>query len=286
MDISPRMDYPDAQIFARLGGLPGTTALNIDALFNLVKSTSPGDGQTYGNLTPLTYPDGYITTVYPTPDVQATVLTATEWLNFYRFVYGDFFSRFQQRDISPFNTKVPALALSAVDAKYELTGTIGPVQNGTIVPACIRPVTAYPTQASNIQTWFITSVTAGWEAATSGSMNGAFYVQLNTTTSANIVRSPQNRVVLIVTGLGDFASPPRMLEFQVKDSTGRPLGIKSLPFTHAVNNLNIHEWDTAFLVQKNKLMTVDVNYDSTGAAVPEVLGAQWQTVDYATTENS
>lgn len=286
MDISPRLRTPDAQIFSKLTTLPGVTALNIDALFSLVSAQAPGDGVRYGNMTPPTYPDGYITTVYPTPDVQATVLTATEWLNFYRFVYGDFFTRFQQRDISPFDTKVPALALSAVDAKYELTGTIGPVQNGTIVPACIRAVTAYPSMSSNIQNWIVSSVTAGWTTGTSGSQNGAFYIQLNTSTSGSIVRSPQNRVVMLVLGLGDFQSTPRIQEFQCLDSTGRKLGVHALPFIHSVNNLNIHEFDTAFLVQKNKLLSIDINFDTTGQDTPEVLGAQWQTIDYASTENS
>ncbi|MGI0067036.1 MAG: hypothetical protein ACREB9_01210 [Thermoplasmata archaeon] len=267
VDNSPALSASLNQIFAKLNAIPGSQALNMTTVLGM------------GGILPTTAgAEAYLETVYPSPDLSATTATATEWMNYVRFIYQDFLNSYQQRDIIPFGKKFPALALLAVDAKFELAGQIGPVSNGTIIPSLIRPVTVYASGGTKVYNWLVSAVTAGW--------NSPYWtINLNATGSGTLL-APQNRVVMLIPGLGDFAASPKLFEFQFKDPSGRPLGVQSRPFGHSVNNLNIWEIDQAFLVQKNKQFAVDVNFDSAGADEPVVLGAQLQTADYATAETT
>lgn len=266
-DISPQLNAGIAAIFAKLYGTPGSQALNTTDVLAM-GGVLPGSA----------YSEQYLATVYPTPDLGATTLTATEWLNYIRFIYQQFLNRYQQRDIVAFGSKFPALAMLAADAKFELQGQIGPISNGTLVPSLIRPVVVYASTSAKVQNWQSTIATAGW--------NAPFWtINLNATGSGTLL-TPQNRVVLEILGLADFAASPKLLEFQFKDPTGRPLGVHTEPFTHSVNNLNFWELDQTYLIQKNKQFSVDINFESTGADEPIVLGAQIVTSDYATAEDS
>lgn len=266
VDISPRMNPAIAAIIQKLFALDGASPLNAMDMLNL-GAISPGS----------MYSEQYLSSLYPTPDVGNVALTVTEWLNYLRFLETQFFRRFQQRDVVFFEHKLPNLALLAADAKYELNGQIGPISNGTLVPSLIRSATAYPGAGSTTLTWLVTAA-AGWTAQ--------FTVDLNTVTSGSTLRSPQNRVVLLLAGLGDFASAPKVTEYQLKDETGRPLGVHPLPFLHTLNDLNIDELEQSFLIRRNKKLTIDVNFESAGPSIPEMLGVQIQTTDYATTESS
>lgn len=265
-DNSPQLSAGVSEIFRQLSRFPGSQALNLTTVLKMGGIVPDGPGG-----------ESYLETVYPTPDLGATTITATEWMNYIRFVYQDFLARFQQRDIIPFGGKFPALAMLAADAKFELQGQIGPVSNGTLIPSLIRPVTVYASGGTLVQTWQATIATAGW--------NAPFWTINLNAAGTGTLRAPQNRVVMEILGLADFAASPKLFEFQFKDPSARPLGVQSRPFAHAVNNLNIWEMDQAFLVQKNRQFSVDVNFETTGADEPVVLGAQIQTPDYATAEN-
>jgi hypothetical protein len=266
-DVSPQM-YPGmAQIFAALNGYAGSQTLNLQNLLAL------------GNLTPngpLT--ESYLETVYPSPDLSATALTATEWLNYIRFSYQQFYQHFQQRDWTPFARRFPALGLLAADAKYELQGQIGPPSNGTLIPSLIRPVVVFANGGSKVQNWLQT-VSAGWTTS-------FWTINLNATGSGTLL-SPQNRVVMEVLGVGDFSSSPKLIEWQWKDPGNRPLGVRSTPFNHAVNDLNVWEFEQAYLIQKNKQFLFDANFEA--ASTTEFvapLGAMITTIDYATDEST
>jgi hypothetical protein len=185
-----------------------------------------------------------------------------------------------------FGTKLPQLAILAVDAKYEITGNIGPLSNGTLIPSVIRAATCFPTiSAADVVAWPYT-VAAGWVlgASLTTVQTGAFNINLNTTTSASILRSPQNRVVMEVLGIADFGSAPRITEWQLLDQTQRKLGVHANPFIHTPYDSGVYEFDQAFLVQLNKALYIDVNYETAGSSIPTVLGGQIQTTDYATNE--
>ncbi len=267
VDNTPILTAGVDRIFAKLVGTPGSQALNMATVLGF-GGMVPGGGLS----------ESFLETVYPSPDLSTTALTATEWANFVRFYYQGFLNRYQQRDIVPFSSKFPALALVAADAKFELQGQIGPVSNGTLIPSLIRPVTVYAAGGTRIQTWQATIAAAKWTAP-------FWTINLNAAGSGTLL-SPQNRVVMEILGLADFAASPKMFEFQFKDPSGRPLGVESRPFAHSVNNLNIWEMDQAFLVQKNRQFTVDVNFETTGADEPVVVGVQIATADYATAEDA
>jgi len=279
----PRMNPGTDTIYAKLQVLPGDSPLNVDAFLGLAGPT-PAQSPLLPGGQPA---DDYLTNIYPTPDLSSTALTVTEWSNFMSWYYTQLYARYSFRDMVYFATKLPQLAILAVDAKYEITGNIGPISNGTLVPSLIRAATCYPTiSAADIIAWPYTVATAGWAVGASVTtvQTGAFNINLNTTTSGSILRSPQNRVVMEVLGIGDFASSPRITEWQLLDQTQRKLGVHENPWLHTPFDLRVYEFDQAFLVQLNKALYIDINYETAGASIPTVLGGQIQTTDYATNE--
>jgi len=268
-DVSPRMSARMAQIFAYLQANPGGEMGALD----VVAAAAPGGMA--GNYS--VWPDGFVTALYPKLDPGPTTLSSPEWIELIALMYTQLWARFQQRDVAMFETKFPVIAASSAIAKQQLTGTIGRASQGSaIVPALIRPVTVYANGGSAVENWLLSSVAAGWASA-------AFTINLNKT-GATVNISPQNRVVMLALGLTDLASSPKMFEYQWKNAALQPLGVRSLPFIHTVNDLNIWELDEAILIQKSQQYTLDVNYEAAGASINEILGLQFQTPDYATAE--
>jgi hypothetical protein len=267
-DISPHLPPAIAKIFAQLNGMAGSTPLNGDTLLGL------------GGLTPSSAngAEHYLETVYPSPDLSATTLAATEWANYIRFLYQQYYNHFQQRDWTILAHRFGALALLALDAKFELQGNIGPASNGTLIPSMIRPVVVFANGGTKVQNW-IQTVAAGWTAP-------FWTINLNATGSGTLL-TPQNRIVLEILGLLDASASPKLIEWQWKDPGNRPLGVRSTPLNHLVNDLNLWEFDQAMLVQKNKQFQLDANFEA--ASTTELvapIGPMITTIDYATDEST
>ncbi len=223
-------------------------------------------------------PSQLTTMVYPTPDIQGATMTGAEVQNLARFFANDFYSRFAQRDTRFYETKWLATVLGAFYAKTQLQGPIGSIgAGGSIIPQVIRPVTVYASGGTAVENWLASVATAGWNA-------GFFKVNLNSSNASNVALSPQNRVAMLIFGIADEASSPKLFEFQVKDSAGVPLGVHSLPLIHTVDNLNLWDVNPAVLVGLNQQITIDVNFEATGASIPELIGVQYVTREYATAE--
>lgn len=267
-DISPRMSPRMAHIFAQLynnpnGEVDPLTVVQLGAQSMAAAAAS--------------WPDGFVSALYPKLDPGPTTLSAPEWIEIISLMYTQLWTRFQQRDVAAFETKFPIIAAGSAIAKQQLTGTIGRASQGSaIVPALIRPVTVYANGGTAVENWLTTVATAGWTTP-------VWTINLNKT-GASVVLSPMNRVVMLGLGIADFASSPKVFEYQWKNAALQPLGVHSLPFIHADGDLNIAEFDEAILIQKSQQYTMDLNYEATGASIPELLGIQYQTPDYATAE--
>jgi hypothetical protein len=273
-DISPRMSPRMATIYAMLQANPNA---EVDALSAIQLGNADSGDRSALLVTQQTYPDGFLTALYPKLDPGATTLSAGEWMEIIALMYTQLWLRFQQRDIAAFETKFPVIAAASAIGKQQLTGTIGRSSQGSaIVPAMIRPVTVFANGGSAVENWLQTAVAAGWT-------DPFFTINLNKT-GATVNISPQNRVVMLVLGLADVASSPKMFEYQWKNAALQPLGVRSLPFIHTVNNMDVWEFDEAIMIQRAQQMTLGINFEAAGAAIPELLGIQFQTPDYATAE--
>jgi len=125
-------------------------------------------------------------------------------------------------------------------------------------------------------------VTAGWNTS-------QFNINLNTSTAGSTCLSPQNRVAIIILAIADLASAPKITEIQFKDQAGVPLGVKPIPLIHSPPTqagLGLWELNPAIFMPKNALTTIDINFESAGASIPQLIGAQFVTREYATAENT
>lgn len=220
-----------------------------------------------------------LTSIYPTPDVGSWTATGQEWINLVRILANDFYVRYQQRDIRVFQSKFPQVAITALVAKQQLSGLIGNISSGDIIPQAIRPVTVYAQTGTTTENWIKASVSAGWASP-------AITIDLNTT-SSTISISPQNRVVMVILGLADGApGAPKLFEYQFKDSAGVPLEVHSIPWIHLGDNYGLQIWELgqAILVDRNSKVTLDLNYESGGQSNPTILGVQFVKREYATAE--
>jgi hypothetical protein len=270
-DISPRMSPRMATIFATLQKNPSGELGALDVI-QLSQGGSIGMGGAYD-----TWPDGFVSALYPKLDPGPTTLSSPEWIELIALMYTQLWTRFQQRDIAQFETKFPVIAAGSAIAKQQLTGTIGRASQGSaIVPALIRPVTVYANGGSVVENWLQSAVTAGWNTP-------LWTINLNKTGATTNI-SPQNRVVMLVMGIADFASSPKLFEYQWKNAPTQPLGVRTLPFIHSINDMNVWEFDEALLIQKTQQYTMDANFEAAGASIPIPLGLQYQTPDYATAE--
>lgn len=144
----------------------------------------------------------------------------------------------------------------------------------------IRPITA---TASGInggttaqQTWNVSSVTAGWTT-------GFFNLDMSkTSTTANL--NLDNNVEMMVFGLADFNSSPKLFEYQFQENGNNPLGISSHPLQFAQEGDAVSLDVESYLVPVSQKYTIDVNFSAAGASVPAIIGIQYVDAYYFSQE--
>jgi len=224
----------------------------------------------------------YMTSVYPVADPGSLTLQGAEVAALTRFYYNEYKLHTDYRDVLLMPDKFAQFLAAGLLAKSQLGGIIGTVSSGSLIPQHIRAVTAYAQTAGQVQNWLKNAVIAGWNTA-------QFNINLNTSTSGSTTLSPQNRVVILILAIADVASAPKITELQFKDQAGVPLGVKPIPLIHAPPTqagLGLWELNPAIFMPKNALTTIDINFESAGASIPELIGVQFVTREYATAEAS
>ena len=256
---------------------------NLAAVYAQVAQNEQALNATY-TLADLNFTDAvdYMTSVYPVADPGALTLQGAEIATVVRFYYNEYKLHTDYRDVLLMPDKFAQFIAAGLLAKSQLGGIIGTVTSGSLIPQHIRAVTVYSQTGAVVNNWLKNSVTAGWNTS-------QFNINLNTATAGSTTLSPQNRVVIIILAIADVASAPKITELQFKDQAGVPLGVKALPLLHAPPTqagLGLWELNPAIFLPKNALTTIDINFESAGAAIPELVGAQFVTREYATAEAS
>jgi hypothetical protein len=224
----------------------------------------------------------YMTSVYPVADPGSLAFQGNEIAVLTRFYYNEFKLHTDYRDVLLMPDKFAQFLAAALLAKSQLGGILGTVSSGSLIPQHIRAITIYSQTGNVTNNWLNNAVTAGWNTS-------FFNINLNTSKSGSTTLSPQNRVALIILAIADVASAPKITELQFKDQAGVPLGVKPIPLLHAPPTqagLGLWELNPAMFLPKNALTTIDVNFESAGASIPELIGAQFVTREYATAENT
>ena len=255
---------------------------NLAAVYAMVAQNETSLNATY-TLADLGFTDAvdYMTSVYPVADPGALTLQGAEIAALTRFYYNEYKLHTDYRDVLLMPDKFAQFCAAALLAKSQLGGIIGTVSSGSLIPQHIRACTVYASTALT-NNWLLASVTAAWNTA-------QFSINLNTTTSGSTVRSPNNRVAMIILAIADLGGAPKITELQVKDQAGVPLGVKPIPLIHAPPTqagLGIWELNPAIFLPKNALTTIDINFETAGQTVLELVGAQFVTREYATAEAS
>jgi len=256
---------------------------NLAAVYSKVAQSEETLNGTY-TLADLGFTDAvdYMTSVYPVADPGALTLQGAEVASLVRFYYNSYKLHTDYRDVLLMPDKFAQFIAAALLAKSQIGGIVGSVSSGSLIPQHIRAVTAYSQGGTVINNWLQNAVTAGWNTS-------AFNINLNSTKSGSTTLSPQNRVVMIILAIADLASAPKITEIQFKDQAGVPLGVTPIPLIHAPPTqagLGIWELNPAIFLPKNALTTVDINFETSGASIPQLIGAQFVTREYATAENS
>jgi hypothetical protein len=269
-DITPTLTPYESAVFGYfLGG--GPNGPNADQLYTSAQVVSPA-----GIAPP---PDYLLASRYPAVNVGPAQMSGQEVINLFRFYYNGFLNRFPFTTQVPFRYKWPIIVEAALLAKTQLQGDIGPLSAGSIIPQEIRPATVYAQGATTpTEDWNVTVSAAGWTTLSSPS----FTINLNaTTTTSNINLQPQNRVVMLVLGIGDLTSAPKINEYQWYNQQNAPLGIHGLPAATAYGETNIWEFNEAILIQKNTQFKLALNYAAAGVSRPVLFGIQFVTPEYA-----
>lgn len=256
---------------------------NLAAVYALVGKDTETLNGTY-TLADLGFKDAvdYMTSIYPVADPGALTLQGYEVAALTRFYYNEFKLHTDYRDVLLMPDKFAQFVSAALLAKSQIGGIIGTVSAASLIPQHIRAVTAYAQTGAQTQNWLKGAVVAGWNTS-------VFNLNLNTSTSGSTVLSPQNRVAMIILALADFGSAPKVTEIQFKDQAGVPLGVKPIPLLHAPPTqagLGMWELNPAIFLPKNALTTIDINFESAGSAIPQLVGAQFVTREYITAENT
>jgi len=224
----------------------------------------------------------YMTSVYPVADPGALTLQGAEISALTRFYYNEFKLHTDYRDVLLMPDKFAQFLAAGLLAKSQLGGIVGTVSSGSLIPQHIRAVTVYSQTGAVVNNWLQGAVVAGWNTA-------FFNINLNSAKSGSTTLSPQNRVVMIILAIADVGGAPKITELQFKDQAGVPLGVKPIPLIHAPPTqagLGVWELNPAIFLPKNALTTIDLNFEASGASVPELIGAQFVTREYATAEAS
>jgi hypothetical protein len=256
---------------------------NLAAVYALVAQNEASLNATY-TLADLGFSDAidYMTSIYPVADPGALTLQGAEVATLTRFYYNEFKLHTDYRDVLLMPDKFAQFIAAGLLAKSQLGGIIGTVTSGSLIPQHIRAVTVYAATAAVVNNWLQNAVVAGWNAA-------KFNINLNTSTAGSTTLSPQNRVAIIIFAIADVASAPKITELQFKDQAGVPLGVKPIPLLHAPPTqagLGLWELNPAIFMPKNALTTIDLNFEAAGASIPELIGGQFVTREYATAENT
>ena len=222
--------------------------------------------------------DAFMSEISPVPQVGDASMSGSEWKRFIQFYVNSFRVHFPQRDWQIFDRKFPAAAMAVLAAKQTLKGTVAEsVQDGDLIVSQIRPETIFASTAATYN--FIQTATAGWQAA-------YWTIDLNTATGGSTIRTPQNRVSMIVLALADFASSPKILGYQWKESGTTPYGIRYNDQVGIAGGTNVLELAQAINIGANKKFTLDVNFSAAGQTILTPLGIQLSTQDYATSESA
>jgi hypothetical protein len=256
---------------------------NLAKVYALVTASTDSLNATY-TLADLGFADAvdYMTSVYPVADPGALTLQGYEIAALTRFYYNEFKLHTDYRDVLLMPDKFAQFVSAALLAKSQIGGIIGSVSNGSLIPQHLRAVTIYAQTGAQVQNWLKGAVTAGWNTS-------VFNINLNTATSGSTVLSPQNRVSAIILAIADFGSAPKITEIQFKDQAGVPLGVKPIPLIHAPPTqagLGLWELNPAIFLPKNALTTIDINFEASGTSIPQLVGAQFVTREYITTETT
>jgi hypothetical protein len=256
---------------------------NLAQVYALVAQNESSLNATY-TLADLGFTDAvdYMTSVYPVADPGALTMQGAEIATATRFYYNEYKLHTDYRDVLLMPDKFAQFLAAALLAKSQLGGIIGTVTSGSLIPQHIRAVTIYAQTGAVVNNWLKSAVLAGWNVS-------QFNINLNTSTAGSTTLSPQNRVALIILAIADVSSAPKITEIQFKDQAGVPLGVKPIPLLHAPPTqagLGVWEINPAVFMPKNALTTIDINFESAGASIPELIGAQFVTREYATAEAS
>jgi hypothetical protein len=256
---------------------------NLAAVYALVAQNETSLNATY-TLADLGFTDAvdYMTSIYPVADPGALTLQGAEVATLTRFYYNEYKLHTNFRDVLLMPDKFAQYIAAALLSKSQLGGIIGTVTSGSLIPQHIRAVTVYAQTGAVVNNWLQNAVVAGWNAA-------KFNINLNTATAGSTTLSPQNRVALIIFAIADVGGAPKITELQFKDQAGVPLGVKPIPLLHAPpvqDGLGLWELNPAIFMPKNALTTIDLNFESNGASIPELIGGQFVTREYATAEAS
>ncbi len=271
-DITPQMTQYESAVFGYFASTdPATGQPRANQLYTSKQVVAPS-----GIAPPA---DDFLASRYPNGAPGSPTVAGQEVISLFRFFQNNFLNRFPFTTQVPFRYKWPILVEAAAIAKQQLNGTIGPLSAGTIIPQVLRPATLYANGASTpTEDWSLAAVTAGWTTSASPS----FTINLNaTTTTSNINLQPQNRVVMVVLGIGDLTSAPKINEYQWYNPQNGPLGIRGIPTGTAYGETNIWEFDEAILIQRNTQFKLTLNYAAAGASRPVLFGVQFVTPEYA-----
>jgi len=143
----------------------------------------------------------------------------------------------------------------------------------TLHTQAIRPITATASGINGTttpqQTWLVSSVVAGWN-------NGYFGLDM-TKSSGTGDLNLLNNVEMMIFGLFDFNTSPKLLEYQFQENGNKPLGVISEPLNLAANNdgLAMDLNTESYIVPVNTKYTVDVNFASAGATSTGLIGIQY-----------
>jgi len=207
--------------------------------------------------------------------IEASVLgkaaTAAEYITLIRFYRNSFLVRAQYRDyVNYYQEMFPFALLSMLFAKEQLTGTLGAAgQSGTIYVSALRPVTVYAPTKTAVETWATTVSTAGWNT-------GVFNIN-NQFTSTTPALNLYKNTVEVIFGLADFGVPPKIFEVQLINEAGIKGGVISYPVINEGGNLGFINFPEVQYLGVQDSLTIDINYLSTGNAVPTLLGIEYNT---------
>jgi len=176
-----------------------------------------------------------------------------------------------------FDSKFTVGLIGLLHAKQNLgNGGIYGGPGAALHAQAIRPITATASASTPSETWNVASVTAGWNT-------DFFNLDMShTSTTPNL--NLEKNVEMMVFGLADFNTSPKLYEYQFKENGNNPLGVQSRPLTFAPEGDAISLETESYIIPTGQKYTVDVNFSESGSSVPVLIGIQYVTNYYYTQE--